>query len=68
MRPNIFVTGGAGYIGSPTCKALFASGFLPIAYDNLSNGFEDAVRWGPLEKDDILDRARNLTSFLSDLQ
>ena len=35
---NILVTGGAGYIGSHTCKALSNAGFLPITYDNLSSG------------------------------
>ena len=55
---NILVTGGAGYIGSHTCKALSNAGFLPITYDNLSSGHEWAVRWGPLERGDILDRDR----------
>lgn len=55
---TIFVTGGAGYIGSHACKALSAAGFIPITYDNLSSGHEWAVKWGPLEKGDILDRER----------
>ena len=55
---NILVTGGAGYIGSHTCKALAEAGLVPIVYDNLSSGHEWAVRWGPLEKGDILDRVR----------
>jgi UDP-arabinose 4-epimerase len=55
---NILVTGGAGYIGSHTCKALSRAGFSPIAYDNLVSGHEWAVKWGPLEKGDILDTAR----------
>jgi UDP-arabinose 4-epimerase len=54
-RP-VLVTGGAGYIGSHTAKALAAAGLLPIAVDNLSRGFEEAVRWGPLERGDIADR------------
>ncbi len=54
----ILVTGGAGYIGSHACKALAAAGYLPIAYDNLVYGHPWAVRWGPLEEGDILDRAR----------
>ncbi|MDS0794170.1 UDP-glucose 4-epimerase GalE [Burkholderia pseudomultivorans] len=52
---KVFVTGGAGYIGSHTCKALAAAGHEPIAYDNLSTGHRDAVRWGPLVVADILD-------------
>jgi UDP-arabinose 4-epimerase len=55
---NILVTGGAGYIGSHACKALSKAGYRPIAYDNLSFGHEWAVKWGPLERGDILDRQR----------
>lgn len=55
---SVLVTGGAGYIGSHTCKALARAGYLPIVYDNLSYGHEWAVRWGPLERGDILDRKR----------
>ena len=55
---NVFVTGGAGYIGSHTCKALSRAGFTPITYDNLVYGHEWAVKWGPLEKGDILDTSR----------
>ncbi len=55
---NILVTGGAGYIGSHVCKALAAAGHVPVAYDNLSRGYEMLVRWGPLERGDINDRAR----------
>ena len=40
---NILVTGGAGFIGSHTCKALFSCGFTPIVLDNLSNGYEAFV-------------------------
>lgn len=55
---NILVTGGAGYIGSHTCKALAAAGYTPISYDNLVYGHRWAVKWGPLEEGDIADRAR----------
>jgi UDP-arabinose 4-epimerase len=58
MRGNVLVTGGAGYIGSHTCKALAAAGFTPVTYDNLSIGNRWAVRWGPLEIGDISDIAR----------
>ncbi len=54
----VLVTGGAGYIGSHACKALASAGYTPIAYDNLVYGHRSAVRWGPLEEGDILDRAR----------
>jgi len=52
----VFVTGGAGYVGSHACKALAAAGYQPVVYDNLSRGHASAVKWGPLIKGDILDR------------
>lgn len=55
---NILVTGGAGYIGSHACKALAQAGYTPICYDNLERGHAWAVKWGPLEQGDILDRNR----------
>ena len=57
-RGAVLVTGGAGYIGSHAAKALAAAGFYPITYDNLSTGNHWAVRWGPMERGDILDAAR----------
>ncbi|MGQ9659603.1 MAG: UDP-glucose 4-epimerase GalE [Thermochromatium sp.] len=53
----VLVTGGAGYIGSHTCKALARAGYRPITLDNLVYGHDWAVRWGPLEIGDIGDRA-----------
>lgn len=53
----VFVTGGAGYIGSHTCKALAEAGDTPVVIDNMSNGHEWAVNWGPLERGDIRDAA-----------
>ncbi|MEN9224370.1 MAG: UDP-glucose 4-epimerase GalE [Thermostichus sp. HHBFW_bins_43] len=55
---RFLVTGGAGYIGSHTCKALAAFGHVPITYDNLAHGHPWAARWGPLEVGDIADRER----------
>ena len=55
---NVLVTGGAGYIGSHTCKALAKAGVTPVAFDNLVMGHAEAVKWGPLERGDILDRPR----------
>jgi UDP-arabinose 4-epimerase len=54
---SILVTGGAGFIGAHTCKALAAHGLHPIAFDNLSRGHRDMVRWGPFVQGDILQRA-----------
>ncbi len=62
MKP-VLVTGGAGYIGSHTCKALAAAGFEPIVFDDLSTGFERLVRWGPLVRGDIADAAALNAAF-----
>lgn len=48
------VTGGAGYVGSHACKALARAGYRPVVYDNLSRGHAWAVKWGPLERGDLL--------------
>ena len=55
MATTILVTGGAGYIGSHTCKLLHAEGYTPVAMDNLVYGHESSVKWGPLVKGDIND-------------
>ncbi len=55
---NILVTGGAGYIGSHACKALSQAGYTPVTFDNLITGWQDAVKFGPFEQGDLLDRAR----------
>ncbi len=55
---TVLVTGGAGYIGSHACKALARAGYTPVTYDNLITGWQDAVKFGPFEHGDLLDRAR----------
>lgn len=55
---KIFVTGGAGYVGSHCCKAFAAAGWEVVVYDNLSRGWRDFVRWGPLIEGDILDQQK----------
>ena len=52
---TVLVTGGAGYIGSHTCKALAAAGILPVTLDNFSTGHKWAVKWGPLVVGDLCD-------------
>ena len=56
MGQHVLVTGGAGYIGSHACKALKAAGFIPVTFDNLVTGWKDAVKFGPFEQGDLLDR------------
>src|SRR6187455_2891740 len=63
MATHVLVTGGAGYIGSHTCKALAAVGYTPIAFDNLVSGHKWAVKWGPLVEGDILDRSQLQGAF-----
>lgn len=54
-RPSILVTGGAGYIGSHCCKALFEAGYNPVCFDNFSTGHRKFVQWGPLVTGDVRD-------------
>lgn len=52
---RVLVTGGAGYIGSHTAKALARAGHQPLVLDNLSAGHRWAVQWGPLIEGDLAD-------------
>lgn len=52
---KIAVIGGAGYIGSHTCKELAKRGFSHIVIDNLSTGYRHNVKWGRLYQVDIKD-------------
>lgn len=53
-NPTVLVVGGAGYIGSHTCKALKQKGYEPVVLDNLSTGHRWAVKWGPLAVGDLI--------------
>lgn len=55
-KAAVLVTGGAGYIGAHTAKALDERGFFPIVYDSLSSGFREAARWGAFVEGDIRDQ------------
>ena len=52
---TVFVTGGAGYVGSHSCKAFAEAGWRVVVYDNLSRGYRDLVRWGELIEGDLND-------------
>ncbi len=43
---KIFVTGGAGFIGSHICQLLKTKGFDTFCFDNLSRGKRSFVKWG----------------------
>jgi len=49
----ILVTGGAGYIGSHTVKALKAARFQPIIFDNFSTGHRSFVKGTPAFEGDL---------------
>ena len=50
VTKNILVIGGAGYIGSHACKALRRAGYVPVTFDSLITGWQDAVKFGPFEQ------------------
>jgi UDP-glucose 4-epimerase len=43
---NVFVSGGAGYIGSAMAEALLAAGHAVTVYDSLVTGYREAVPQG----------------------
>jgi UDP-arabinose 4-epimerase len=55
-RVYVLITGGAGYIGSHSAKALSGAGFYPVVIDDLRTGHRSAVRWGPLIESDLADK------------
>lgn len=55
---TVLVTGGAGYVGSHCCKAFARAGWEVVTLDNLSRGWAEAVKWGPLIQADIADREK----------
>jgi UDP-arabinose 4-epimerase len=54
---TILIPGGAGYIGSFTCRALRDAGHKPILFDNLSTGHRELAQ-GELVVGDIRDASR----------
>ncbi len=67
---KIFVTGGAGYIGSHTVRLLGENGHDIVVYDNLSTGHNWAVLFGKLVEGDLANKAflsETLKSFKPDV-
>ena len=52
---KILVVGGAGYIGSHMVKILGQQGHETVTFDNLSNGYRDAVLSGEFVEGDLAD-------------
>ena len=50
---KVLITGGAGYVGSHTCKLLNKEKCKLLIFDNLSSGTKKFVKWGKLKKGDI---------------
>ncbi len=60
---KVFVTGGAGYIGSHVVKALGERGHHVLTFDNLSTGHRWAVLYGDLVEGDLRDKDRLRGAF-----
>lgn len=63
MSQVVLVTGGAGYIGAHACKALKSAGFTPVTFDNLTTGWEAAVKYGPFVRGDLTSPADLQAAF-----
>jgi UDP-arabinose 4-epimerase len=64
---TVLVTGGAGYIGSFTRRALREAGHRPVSYDNLSTGHHEFVRGEDLVVGDLSEGAK-LRAVIADHQ
>ncbi len=50
---KILVTGGAGYVGSHTCKLLKNKNYELLVFDNLASGSKKFVKWSKFKKGDV---------------
>jgi UDP-glucose 4-epimerase len=62
---NIFITGGAGYIGSATAEALLEAGHSVTVYDSLVTGHRQAVPEGAAFIHASLDDSQALAEALT---
>ena len=63
---KVLVTGGGGYKGSQACKALQRSGFISVTFDNLVTGRSNAVKFGPFEQGDLINKAARRLKLLKE--
>ena len=66
-KVRVFITGGAGYIGSHVVKMLGEKGYELLVYDNLSTGNSWAVLHGELVVGDLADKEK-LIQILKDFK
>lgn len=69
MVKRIFITGGAGYIGSHVVKSLGEKGCDLLVFDNLSTGNRGAVLYGDFVQGDLSDKGflqKTLADFRPD--
>ena len=57
VNERIFITGGAGYIGSHVVKSLAEKGCDLLVFDNLSTGNRDAAVYGIPESSSVEETA-----------
>lgn len=62
---GVLVTGGAGYIGSVTAKALLEADHAVLIYDNLSTGHREAVPEGAVFLEGDLQDEKRLGDILA---
>ena len=63
MGIRVFVTGGAGYIGSHVVKLLGEKGYDIVVYDNLYSGHKEAVLYGNFIEGDTGDKKKLMEVF-----
>lgn len=64
INKKVLVTGGAGYIGSFTVRALRQAGYELVVFDNLSQGHKEAIEGFRLVKGDLVTEPELLEALL----